>query len=74
MLCLEGPIQENQDYFSSSVFIYADMDPIYAVPTFLLTDDFTEWAVYLENPGQAFVAFCVCVCVSMRGDNVFSSD
>lgn len=46
------------------------MDPIYAVPTVLLTDDFTEWSVYLRNSGKAFVVLwlgffsssCVCVC------------
>ena len=59
MLCLEGPIQENHEYFCC---IYPDVDPINVVPTFLLTDDFTEWAVHLGNSGKAFVAvFCVCV-------------
>lgn len=65
---LGRPIQENHDYFCSSVFIYADMHPIYVFPTFILTDDFTEWAVYLGSSGKAFVALwlgfvCVCPCV-----------
>lgn len=58
-------------FFLLSVFLYPDIDPIYVVLTFLLTDDFTEWAVYLRNSGKVFVADFN---VSMCGDNVFSSD
>lgn len=72
-MCLGGRIQESRDYFCLSGFIYPDMDPIYAVPTVLLTDGFTELAVHLGNSGKAFVASWLLSCASMSGDDAFSS-
>lgn len=72
-MCLEGRIQESRDYFCLSGFIYPDMDPIYVVPTVLLTDGFTELAVRLGNSGKAFVALWLLSCASMSRDGAFSS-